>query len=145
MRYFLLLTFSMFSFADDHTISTDFSDCDGKVVNYYVSKIIPGGSIEGVMKASKMHQNFYDGQSVNVKVYPALQYLRNDEGTEEKLHRVSTMVIWESVSAWSEWRDSIESLSAEERNKADKNYNAFVAEYNKNTEVVAERRWCMLK
>ncbi len=55
------------------------------------------------------------------------------------------MVIWESVSAWSEWRDSIESLSAEERNKADKNYNAFVAEYNKNTEVVAERRWCMLK
>ena len=145
MRYFLLLTFSMFSFADDHTISTDFSDCDGKVVNYYVSKIIPGGSIEGVMKASKMHQNFYDRQSVNVKVYPALQYLRNEEGTEEKLHRVSTMVIWESVSAWSEWRDSIESLSAEERNKADKNYNAFVAEYNKNTEVVAERRWCMLK
>ena len=135
----------MFSFADDHTISTDFSDCDGKVVNYYVSKIIPGGTIEGVMKASKMHQNFYDSQSVNVKVYPALQYLRNDEGTEEKLHRVSTMVIWESVSAWSEWRDSIESLSAEERNKADKNYNAFVAEYNKNTEVVAERRWCMLK
>ena len=31
MRYFLLLTFSMFSFADDHSISTDFSDCDGKV------------------------------------------------------------------------------------------------------------------
>ena len=44
MRYFLLLTFSMFSFADDHSISTDFSDCDGKVVNYYVSKIISGGS-----------------------------------------------------------------------------------------------------
>ena len=32
MRYFLLLTFSIFSFADDHRISTDFSDCDGKVV-----------------------------------------------------------------------------------------------------------------
>ena len=38
----------MFSFADDHSISTDFSDCDGKVVNYYVSKIISGGSVEAV-------------------------------------------------------------------------------------------------
>ena len=26
MRYFLLLTFSIFSFADDHRISTDFSE-----------------------------------------------------------------------------------------------------------------------
>ena len=52
MRYFLLLTFSIFSFADDHRISTDFSDCDGKVVNYYVSKIISGGSVDGMMKAS---------------------------------------------------------------------------------------------
>ena len=95
MRYFLLLTFSMFSFADDHSIPTDFSDCDGKVVNYYVSKIISGGSVEGLMKASKMHQNFYDEQGANVKVYPALQYLRNDDGTEEKLHRVSTMVVWD--------------------------------------------------
>ena len=32
MRYFLLLTFSIFSFADDHRISTDFSDCDGKLL-----------------------------------------------------------------------------------------------------------------
>ena len=108
MRYFLLLTFSIFSFADDHRISTDFSDCDGKVVNYYVSKIISGGSVEGVMKASKMHQNFYDEQGANVKVYPALQYLRNDDGTEETLHRVSTMVVWDSINAWMEWRENVE-------------------------------------
>ena len=144
MRYFLLLTFSIFSFADDHRISTDFSDCDGKVVNYYVSKIVSGGSVEGMMKASKMHQNFYDEQGANVKVYPALQYLRNDDGTEEKLHRVSTMVVWDSVNSWSEWRESIEALSEEDRKLADKKYNAFVAMYNKNTEVVAQRRWCML-
>ena len=144
MRYFLLLTFSMFSFADDHSISTDFSDCDGTVVNYYVSKIISGGSVEGMMKASEMHQNFYDEQGANVKVYPALQYLRNDDGTEEKLHRVSTMVVWDSVNSWNEWRESIEALSEEDRELADKQYNAFVAMYNKNTEVVAERRWCML-
>ena len=50
-----------------------------------------------MMKASKMHQNFYDEQGANVKVYPALQYLRNDDGTEEKLHRVSTMVVWDSA------------------------------------------------
>ncbi len=76
MRYFLLLTFSIFSFADDH--------------------------------------------------------------------RISTMVVWDSVNSWSEWRESIEALSEEDRKLADKKYNAFVAMYNKNTEVVAERRWCML-
>ena len=97
-----------------------------------------------MMKASKMHQSFYDEQGANVKVYPALQYLRNDDGTEEKLHRVSTMVVWDSVNSWNEWRESIEALSEEDRELADKQYNAFVAMYNKNTEVVAERRWCML-
>jgi hypothetical protein len=55
------------------------------------------------------------------------------------------MVIWDSVTAWREWRESVDSLSKEEREVADKEYNAFVAKYNKNTEVVAERRWCMLK
>ena len=91
-----------------------------------------------------MHQEFYDKQGANIKVYPALQYLRNDDGTNEKLHRVSTMVVWDSVSAWSEWRESIDALSEEDRAQADKEYNAFVAKYNKNTEVVAQRRWCML-
>ena len=145
MRYFLLLTFSIFSFADDHAMSTNFSDCDGKVVNYYVSKIISGGSVEGLIEASKLHQEFYDKQDANVKVYPALQYLRNDDGTDDKLHRVSTMVIWDSVTAWREWRESVDALSKEEREVADNEYNAFVAKYNNNTEVVAERRWCMLK
>ena len=144
MKYFLLLTFSIFSFADDHAISTDFSDCKGKVVNYYVSKIIPGGSVEGMMKASEMHQNFYDEQGANVKVYPALQYLRTDEGTEEELHRISTMVVWDSVNSWNEWRESVEALSEEDREVADKQYYAFVEMYNKNTEVVTETRWCML-
>ena len=54
------------------------------------------------------------------------------------------MVVWDSVSAWSEWRESIDVLSEEDRAQADKEYNAFVAKYNKNTEVVAQRRWCML-
>ena len=144
MKYLLLVTFSIFSFADDHAISTDFSDCKGKVVNYYVSKIIPGGSVEGMMKASEMHQNFYDEQGANVKVYPALQYLRTDEGTEEELHRISTMVVWDSVNSWNEWRESVEALSEEDREVADKQYYAFVEMYNKNTEVITETRWCML-
>ena len=144
MKYFLLVTFSIFSFADDHVISTEFSDCKGKVANYYVSKIIPGGSVEGMMKASEMHQNFYDEQGANVKVYPALQYLRTDEGTEEELHRTSTMVVWDSINSWNEWRESVEALSEEDKEVADKQYYAFVEMYNKNTEVITETRWCML-
>ncbi len=62
MRYFLLLTFSIFSFADDHRISTDFSDCDGKVVNYYVSKIVSGGSVDGMMKAFIVFQQWLFGK-----------------------------------------------------------------------------------
>ncbi len=54
------------------------------------------------------------------------------------------MVVWDSVNSWSEWRESIEALSEQDRKLADNKYNAFVAMYNKNTEVVAERRWCML-
>ena len=145
MRYFLLLTFSVFSFANDHSISTNFSDCEGKIVNYYVSKLLPMGSVEGMMEATKMHREFYKKRGAEVKVYPAIQYKRVDGGgTEESLHRLSTMVVWENNQSWENWRDRFNALSDRDRKRERKEYDAFVSKYNENTEVVAERRWCML-
>ena len=34
-----------------HEKSYKFSDCDGKVANYYVSKLISGGTVEGFLEA----------------------------------------------------------------------------------------------
>ena len=54
------------------------------------------------------------------------------------------MVIWESIQAWNTWRDDFNSLSDAEREAQQIDYDAFVAKYNENTEVVGQRRWCML-
>ena len=145
MRFLLLMLFSITAFADDHASSTDFSNCEGKFVNYYVAKLTPTGSVEGMVEATKMHQKFYDDRGAKVKVYPALQYMRNEDGgTKEDLHRTSTMVSWESIQAWNTWRDDFNALSDAEREAQQIDYDAFVAKYNENTEVVGQRRWCML-
>jgi heme-degrading monooxygenase HmoA len=71
--------------------------------------------------------------------------MRNEDGgTKEDLHRTSTMVIWESIQAWNTWRDDFNALSDAEKEAQQIDYDAFVAKYNENTEVVGQRRWCML-
>jgi heme-degrading monooxygenase HmoA len=71
--------------------------------------------------------------------------MRSDNGgTEEELHRTSTMVVWESLSAWNAWREDFNALSDVEKEAQQKDYDAFVAKYNENTEVVSQKRWCML-
>lgn len=145
MRFLFLMFFSITAFANHHATSSDFSDCEGKFVNYYVAKLTPTGSVKGMVEATKMHQKFYDDRNAKVKVYPALQYMRSDNGgTEEELHRTSTMVVWESLSAWNAWREDFNALSDVEKEAQQKDYDAFVAKYNENTEVVSQRRWCML-
>ena len=145
MRFLLLMLFSITAFADDHASSTDFSNCEGKFVNYYVAELTPKGNIDGMIEATKMHQKFYDTWAAKVKVYPALQYMRKEGGeTEESLHRTSTMVVWESLNEWESWRSRLDSMSDSESKAQQKEYDAFVAKYNENTKVVAQNRWCML-
>lgn len=145
MRYLFLMFFSVISFADDHSISSEFSGCKGKFVNYYVAELTQAGSVDGMIEATKMHQKFYDTWGAKVKVYPALQYMRKEGGgTEEKLHRTSTMVVWKSLNEWESWRSRLDTMSASKRKAQQKEYDAFVAKYNENTKVVAQNRWCML-
>lgn len=145
MRYLFLMFFSVIGFADDHSVSSEFSSCEGKFVNYYVAELTPKGNIAGMIEATKMHQKFYDTWGAKVKVYPALQYMRKEGGeTEESLHRTSTMVVWESLNEWESWRSRLDSMSDSESKAQQKEYDAFVAKYNENTKVVAQNRWCML-
>ena len=145
MRYLFLMFFSVIGFADDHSVSSEFSSCEGKFVNYYVAELTPKGNIAGMIEATKMHQKFYDTWGAKVKVYPALQYVRKEGGeTEESLHRTSTMVVWESLNEWESWRSRLDSMSDSESKAQQKEYDAFVAKYNENTKVVAQNRWCML-
>jgi hypothetical protein len=137
--------FSVIGFADDHSVSSEFSSCEGKFVNYYVAELTPKGNIAGMIEATKMHQKFYDTWGAKVKVYPALQYMRKEGGeTEESLHRTSTMVVWESLNEWESWRSRLDSMSDSESKAQQKEYDAFVAKYNENTKVVSQNRWCML-
>ena len=145
MRYLFIVFFSVIGFADDHSVSSEFSSCEGKFVNYYVAELTPKGNIDGMIEATKMHQKFYDTWGAKVKVYPALQYMRKEGGeTEESLHRTSTMVVWESLNEWESWRSRLDSMSDSESKAQQKEYDAFVAKYNENTKVVAQNRWCML-
>ena len=145
MRYLFLMFFSVIGFADDHSVSSEFSSCEGKFVNYYVAELTPKGNIAGMIEATKMHQKFYDTWGAKVKVYPALQYMRKEGGeTEESLHRTSTMVVWESLNEWESWRSRLDSMSDSESKAQQKEYDAFVAKYNENTKVVSQNRWCML-
>ena len=145
MRYLFLMFFSVIGFADDHSVSSEFSSCEGKFVNYYVAELTPKGNIAGMIEATKMHQKFYDTWGAKVKVYPALQYMRKEGGeTEESLHRTSTMVVWESLNEWKSWRSRLDSMSDSESKAQQKEYDAFVAKYNENTKVVSQNRWCML-
>ena len=54
-RIFILVTFlfTVNAEAMHHENSHKFSDCDGKVANYYVSKLIAGGTVKGFLKDSK--------------------------------------------------------------------------------------------
>lgn len=67
MRYLFLMFFSVIGFADDHSVSSEFSSCEGKFVNYYVAELTPEGNINGMIEATKMHQKFYDAWGLKLK------------------------------------------------------------------------------
>jgi len=130
--------------ANDHKNLPKPSECKGSPANYYVAKLIEGGSLNGWLKATKMHEAYYQDRGFDVKVVPSIQYLPNEEngGPSDDVFRISTHVIYKNVSEverWSEWNNT------ERADSDEKDYDAFVAEYDKNNEVTAKRFLCMLK
>jgi hypothetical protein len=141
MKYILtiiaMISFSVF--ADNHKNLPKPSECKGKPANYYVAKLIKNGTIEGVINASSLHEAFYKNRGYEVEVVPSIQYLRDENGiASDEIFRISTHVIFPDSETASKWRQS-------ERTQKDRDeYNFYVNEYNKNSEVTASRFLCIL-
>jgi hypothetical protein len=122
MKYLLttiaIISFSVF--ADNHKNLPKPDDCEGKPANYYVAKLTKNGTIDGVLNASSLHETFYKDRGYVVEVIP------------------STHVIFPDSKTASKWRER-------ERTQKDRDeYNFYVNEYNKNSEVTTSRFICIL-
>tara|TARA_B100001059_G_scaffold21231_1_gene17127 strand:+ start:172 stop:600 length:429 start_codon:yes stop_codon:yes gene_type:complete len=141
MKY-LLTTIAVISFsvfADDHQSLPKPSECMGKPANYYVAKLTKNGTIEGVINASILHEAFYKNRGYEVEVVPSIQYLRNEDGVpSDEIFRLSTHVIFPNAETASKWRER-------DRTQKDKDeYDFYVNEYNKNSELTTSRFLCIL-
>jgi len=145
MKYFItaiaIISFNIYS--DDHKGLPKPSDCKGSPANYYVAKLIEGGTIEGWLNATKMHEAYYKDRGFDVEVVPSIQYLPNEEdgGPSEEMFRLSTHVVHKSLPEQERWWDWNQNTRTESDVKA---RDAFVAEYDKNNEVTARRYLCIL-
>jgi hypothetical protein len=141
MKYLLtiLAVISFSVFADDHKNLPKPSECKGKPANYYVSKSTKNGTIEGFLNASSLHEAFYKNRGYEVEVVPSIQYLRNEDGVpSDEIFRLSTHVIFPDSETASKWRER-------DRTQKDKDeYDFYVNEYNKNSELTTSRFLCIL-
>jgi hypothetical protein len=141
MKYLLtiLAVISFSVFADDHKNLPKPSECKGKPANYYVSKLTKNGTIEGFLNASSLHEAFYKNRGYEVEVVPSIQYLRNEDGVpSDEIFRLSTHVIFPDSETASKWRER-------DRTQKDKDeYDFYVNEYNKNSELTTSRFLCIL-
>ena len=141
MKYLLttLAVISFSVFADDHKNLPKPSECKGKPANYYLSKLTKNGTIEGVLNASSLHEAFYKNRGYEVEVVPSIQYLRNEDGVpSDEIFRLSTHVIFPNAETASKWRER-------DRTQKDKDeYDFYVNEYNKNSELTTSRFLCIL-
>ena len=145
LRFLIMFLLSGMIIADDHKIPENFEDCKGRIANYYVARLTPRGSLEGWYKATEMHREYYQSRGGKVNIYPSLQYRVDEENnTEDKIFRVSSLVVWDSQEAWNEFREFRNNRSEEEAKEDRKEYDAFVAMYDRHNEVTAQRRICLL-
>ena len=80
----------------------------------------------------------YNSRDLNVRVIPGIQYERNDQGTVEEIHSLTTMVIFPSKEDREEWRNR------DFTEKDQKEFDAFVTLYNKNNKVEDTKSVCFL-
>ena len=148
MKNYLLLNL-LFSFSIIASLELEanakFSECQGKVANYYLSNLVDGGSVEGWLKAAAMHEKYYNNRNFKVEVLTEMQYSVDEDGNiSDKFVSLDTLVVWNSLSARNEFQKYLENRSSEQVEKDEKEFSAFVNLYEKNTKVTERKRLCML-
>ena len=121
-----------------HEKSNNFSDCEGKVGNLYVSEILNSGTVEGFKQAVGLHRKFYIERGFDVQIIPSIEYERNENTTIEIPYRLSTTVLFPSLKVRELWGNR------EFSEQDQKEFNAFLDIYNKNNKVVVRRSICYL-
>ena len=148
MKNYLLLNL-LFSFSIIASLELEanakFSECQGKVANYYLSNLVDGGSVEGWLKAAAMHEKYYNDRNFKVEVLTEMQYSVDEDGNvSDKFVSLDTLVVWNSLSARNEFQKYLDNRSSEQVEKDEKEFSAFVNLYEKNTKVTERKRLCML-
>ena len=140
----LLLSFSIIASLELEA-NAKFSECQGKVANYYLSNLVDGGSVEGWLKAAAMHEKYYNDRNFKVEVLTEMQYSVDEDGNvSDKFVSLDTLVVWNSLSARNEFQKYLDNRSSEQVEKDEKEFSAFVNLYEKNTKVTERKRLCML-
>ena len=140
----LLLSFSIIASLELEA-NAKFSECQGKVANYYLSNLVDGGTVEGWLKAAAMHEKYYNDRNFKVEVLTEMQYSVDEDGNvSDKFVSLDTLVVWNSLSARNEFQKYLENRSSEQVEKDEKEFSAFVNLYEKNTKVTERKRLCML-
>ena len=148
MKNYLLLNL-LFSFSIIASLELEanakFSECQGKVANYYLSNLVDGGSVEGWLKAAAMHEKYYNNRNFKVEVLTEMQYSVDEDGNvSDKFVSLDTLVVWNSLSARNEFQKYLDNRSSKQVEKDEKEFSAFVNLYEKNTKVTERKRLCML-
>ena len=141
LKYLLicLTAITAFSIASTHhNNSHNFSDCKGSVGNLYVSEILELGTVEGFKQAVALHQKFYNDRGFDVIVNANIEYNRDGEKTTEEPSRLTTVVMFPSLTVQSLWMDQ------EFTDRDQEEFNSFLEIYNKNTKVVVRKSNCYL-
>ena len=140
------LIFCISILADDHIdANAKFSECQGKVANYYLSNLVDGGSVEGWLKAAAMHEKYYTNRGFEVEVLTEMQYSVDEDGNvSDKFVSLDTLVVWNSLSARNEFQTYLDNRSSQHVNRDEKEFSAFVNLYEKNTKIAERKRLCML-
>ena len=140
----LLLSFSIIASLELEA-NAKFSECQGKVANYYLSNLVDGGSVEGWLKAAAMHEKYYNNRNFKVEVLTEMQYSVDEDGNvSDKFVSLDTLVVWNSLSARNEFQKYLDNRSSKQVEKDEKEFSAFVNLYEKNTKVTERKRLCML-
>ena len=140
------LIFCISILANDHIdANAKFSECQGKVANYYLSNLVDGGSVEGWLNAAAMHEKYYTNRGFEVEVLTEMQYSVDEDGNvSDKFTSLDTLVVWNSLSARNEFQTYLDNRSSEQVERDEKEFSAFVNLYEKNTKVTERKRLCML-
>ena len=74
-----------------------------------------------------------------------MQYSVDEDGNvSDKFVSLDTLVVWESLSARSEFQKYLDNRSSEQTERDEKEFSAFVNLYEKNTKVTERKRLCIL-